>query len=1064
MNRFSTRAAAAALALILGLSPAASASVALGDDIRSNSVSISQNTDLTTGSFWSSTYSDLRTERYFTYKPNENVAPVVSFGDTVLTKSTLSAMAQTLEAGGKRVVGGLNGDYFVVATGVPLGMVITDGVLRSSASYLNAVGFNADGTVFIGQPQLSVTATFSGHTLIVAGVNKIRTATDGYFLLTDDFSGNTQNTAPGVDVILSPVLDNVGQGVKVDLDVTDTQNSDTSADTPTETVSDSTKLTSEAVTTDTEAADEVTGTLMQSEKPTVGGRVSYVVEQVLHSTGSIPIPKGKAVLTINSKSNEWLVSELAALQPGDTVDLDITSADSRWATAQYAVGGMYKLVTNGVVESGLDAAQAPRSAVGIKPDSTAVFYTIDGRQAGYSVGATLTQVAQRLVELGCTEAVCLDGGGSTMFGVTYPNDTAMHVVNKPSDGSQRAVTNAIFLVSGLSSTGTLDHYYVTPGDAMLLAGATVQMTATPVDTGWYAMSSDQTPSWSVTSGAGTVSSAGLFTAGSSAGVTQVSAKSGGVSGSAGITVVTKPDSILLYDETTGAAVTSLALEPGQSIDLKAAARYKKLSLTAQDPCFTWAADSTAGTVDANGLFTAAEKTGSGNLTVSAGGYTITIPVSVTGHVLPLEDFEGELTAFVGTKTIQVALQTGAELVRYGRSSLKLEYQVSAGSATVASFLNITQGERYLNFWLYGDGSGNSLMATFNDTNGGRMDLTLATLDFTGWKYVTARLPESIASVSAFTVLSPEGGVASGTIWLDQLTTSNEAISDTTPPVVTLSVSDGKLLASAVDAITHEFSKDRIRVTYDGAALDFTWDAAEGVATAALPAQDGEMHRLTVTATDLCGNIGRSSLDLVPAAEPVPGDQPTGEQPAEEASQPFIDMPEHWAEPYTSYLYHHLITNGISTDAGLQFQPEKNITRGELFLMVSRWMGLDLTAYQSVELPFADTKNIASWALDSVKAMYSLGIMKGSQDGAVLNANASSPISRAEAMTILGRLQVRGYAEPELTFDDTDAIPAWSLPFVKSLYGQGVVSGFENKVRPADPVKRCEVAKMLYMIL
>lgn len=31
-----------------------------------------------------------------------------------------------------------------MATGDPLGIVITDGVLRSSASYLHAIGFNAD--------------------------------------------------------------------------------------------------------------------------------------------------------------------------------------------------------------------------------------------------------------------------------------------------------------------------------------------------------------------------------------------------------------------------------------------------------------------------------------------------------------------------------------------------------------------------------------------------------------------------------------------------------------------------------------------------------------------------------------------------------------------------------------------------------------------------------------------------------------------------------------------------------------------------------------------------------
>lgn len=1036
MNRFNTRAAAAALALILGVSPVASASQALGDDLRSSSVSIGEDTCLTSSTFWSNTYSDLRSERYITYKPNSGVTPAVCFGESVLTKSTLTEMAQSLEAEGKRVVGGLNGDYFVVSTGQPLGMVITDGVLRSSASYLYAVGFDKDGSVFIGQPELSVTATFSGHTLIVAGVNKVRTSADGYFLLTDDFSDNTQNVDPGVDVILSPVLDGVGQKVNVDLDISDAS----------------------AAGEDTASADEVKGTLTQSAKPTVGGRVTYRVEQVLQSTGSIPIPEGKAVLTINSKSNSWLVSELLALQPGNTVDLDITSADSRWATAQYALGGMYKLVTNGAAENCQDVTQAPRSAVGIKPDGTAVFYTLDGRQSGYSVGATLNQVAQRLIELGCTEAVCLDGGGSTTIGVTYPDGNSIEVINKPSDGTQRSISNAIFFLSNLNVTGVLDHYYVTPGDAMLLAGASVQLTANPVDTAWYPMKNTRAkPYWTV-SGEGTVTSDGIFTAGTHSGVSSVTAAAGDAKGSAELTVVSAPDSVLLYDETSGAAVTSLFLEPGQAVDLKAVARYKKLTLTSQDPCFVWTADQAAGTVDSNGLFTAADKTGAGSLTVSAGGSSTTIPISVTGHVLLLEDFENEnLNSLVGTSTVDISHITDAALVKYGKASEMLSYHAAAtGIASAAASLNIVSGEKYLNLWVYGDGSGNDLTALISTSSGARVSIDLGVLDYTGWKYVTARLPEGASALSSFNI-SCAGGITSGVLYLDQITTSNEAVDDAVPPIITLSVDSGTVLASVVDDMTHSFGKDRIRVTCDGVAMDFNWDANEGIASAALPAGDGKLHRLTVTATDLCGNIARSSYDIDPTAE-----QPE-DQPPVVITSPFTDMTGHWADKYATYLYDHGIAKGVGTDEGLQYQPQKNISRGEFFLMISRWMGLDENAYADVVLPFSDQGTIASWALGGVKAMYSLGYLKGSRDGDALNANANSPITRAEAMTLLGRIQAKGYARPPLTFDDSAEVPTWALPYVSSLMGQGVVGGYENKVHPSDPVKRGEVAKMLYMI-
>ena len=213
--------AAMALAVVLGLAPLASASEALGHEIHGTSVDLSVGTSLTKQIFWSDTYSDLRTERYFTYSPNRNVQPVVAYGDKVTSRATLTAMAQTLEQQGKRLVGGMNGDLYVMATGAPLGVVITDGVVRSAPGNIDfgyyGVGFRGDGTAFIGKPELSITATFRGNTFSVGGgVNKVRTELGGYTLYTEDFNATTQNTSAGVDVILVPVVDNVGQTVNVD--------------------------------------------------------------------------------------------------------------------------------------------------------------------------------------------------------------------------------------------------------------------------------------------------------------------------------------------------------------------------------------------------------------------------------------------------------------------------------------------------------------------------------------------------------------------------------------------------------------------------------------------------------------------------------------------------------------------------------------------------------------------------------------------------------------------------------------------------------------------------------
>lgn len=131
-------------------------------------------------------------------------------------------------------------------------------------------------------------------------------------------------------------------------------------------------------------------------------------------------------------------------------------------------------------------------------------------------------------------------------------------------------------------------------------------------------------------------------------------------------------------------------------------------------------------------------------------------------------------------------------------------------------------------------------------------------------------------------------------------------------------------------------------------------------------------------------------------------------------------------------------------------------------MAARWMGLDLSKYAGVSLPFADAQEIPAWAVSAVKAMYAEGIVKGSQDRGGLYAYPMSSINRAEAMTILGRTQMRGYPEAELnSFTDSASVPAWAEAYVRSLVGQGVVNGYEDgTLRPGASMSRGQVAKVL----
>jgi hypothetical protein len=83
--------------------------------------------------------------------------------------------------------------------------------------------------------------------------------------------------------------------------------------------------------------------------------------------------------------------------------------------ASYALAGLRILLDNGEIVSGLnDFETAPRTGIGNSPNGqTAIIVVIDGRQPGYSRGATLQELAEILKENGADNAIDLDGGGSS---------------------------------------------------------------------------------------------------------------------------------------------------------------------------------------------------------------------------------------------------------------------------------------------------------------------------------------------------------------------------------------------------------------------------------------------------------------------------------------------------------------------------------------------------------------------------------------------------------------------------------------------------------------------------
>ena len=995
-----------ALSLAAALTVPAAASDALGNDLTSRDTLLNEKTQLSTNVFWSSSSSDLRTENLITYMPNKAVTPIVTFGDVLTDKSKVSTMAKQLEEQGYRVVAGINGDFYNVGTGLPIGIVVTDGLLRSSDAGYYAVGFRKDGSAVLGKPGVKVTADLgykdaaSGIRITrqLAGVNKARVSAGGIYLYTYEFNDRhtTGNTEAGIDVICS----------------------------------------------------------VEDGQLAIGDTLTLRVEQVVEAAAATAIREGQVVLSVNLKSDAYHVNALRYVPVGAEINVDVTAASDEWNDVDYAVGALYSLVENGAAVSGLQAGAAPRTAVGQRADGSLVFYTIDGRKPGHSIGASMSQVAARLIELGCETALCLDGGGSTTLSITEPDELAAKTVNKPSEGSERAVTNHIFLVADNEPSGRLSHFYVSADYDYVLAGSKVNISAAAVDTNFIPMEKR----YDLWASDGELDG-NVLTTPSRGGDITVTAESGSKHGETTVHAIKTPDSVSIRNS-SGTVLKELTVSPGSTTALTAAAVYSHLPLKADPEAFTWTVEGNIGTIDQQGRFTAATP-GTGTITASAGGQSATVNVTVSKMALKtVEDFESGNTIFnalgYGANFERV---NGSEYVRLGRGAGKMSYTLNlyndtgTGYVSEMRFKNPVSVSPYslLNFWVYGDNSGNTLSLLYSDGTKSGLKAQVATLDFSGWKQVSVNL-NSVQELEGLAVdcevdISLNTDSRYGAIYLDQMVLSYNGVVDNAVPTVTMTPSGTFLTATISDAVDGVLPKSAVSVTWDGREQDFTYNTATGVLSTPV-ISDGRPHRVTITAKDASGNIGRASYD-VPVAEDY--------QPA------FTDTVGYWGANYVEFLY----TSGVTTGyADGTFRPDQNITRAQFSVMLYRCLGLDESRYAGVELPFADLDKIADYAVPAIKALYSEGVINGSKgkDGQIY-FNPNAPLTRAQASAMIGRTQEKGYATVELTFTDAGKIPAYAKFYIQTMAAQGILGGYaDGSFKPNNNITRGQMAKILYNLM
>ena len=200
---------------------------------------------------------------------------------------------------------------------------------------------------------------------------------------------------------------------------------------------------------------EVVATPVESDATiALGKSVKMKVVGTPNTAGNMTIPAGSYVLSGHGNGNTFIKD----LKDGDIVELALTAtANGEAINPVWSIGGCPAILSKGVVLETEDASiishlpsKEPRTAVGYDATGTkVVMLVVDGR-SDISDGCRTKILADIMREVGCSEAMNFDGGGSTEL-----YHQKLGIQNVPSGGTERSVTNGLFAVATTPTDNTV---------------------------------------------------------------------------------------------------------------------------------------------------------------------------------------------------------------------------------------------------------------------------------------------------------------------------------------------------------------------------------------------------------------------------------------------------------------------------------------------------------------------------------------------------------------------------------------------------------------------------------
>jgi hypothetical protein len=656
---------------------------------------------------------------------------------TVTRLETVGGMLRQLEAQGKRIVGGFNGDFFSYA-GVPSGLQITNGEVVTSPSVTKVLmAVMPFGAVLLRESveMNMVLTTNSGSHIPLHMINRAQSPlfTDHAWIYNDRFGKSTRTAEGTVEAVISTAE---GSGIFI-----------------------------------------------------AGRRITGTVEQVGGSSNT-PIESGKLIISATGAKAQWLTEYLV---PGMQVHIDLSFGDEIDQAQQVISGsstlGCVLLRDSEVPHRLLDPAvrqnsdRHPRTMISVRGGKL-YLVAVDGRQPGHSDGITMAEGAYYLQSLGMEQAINVDGGGSTTCFIRMPGDDRPVLCNRPSDGFERMVGNALAITS-TAPLRSLEELVLQPGQTIkVMCGSKVSFSVKGRDTFGNSVPIRQEQlEWKAEGTIGKVDRTGVFIAGAVRGIGQIVVRSGAVVQTGKVIVEDRAASLRMEP-------SSVVMMPGGSVRLRVIAydaQGEQVRIDAEQ--LTWTVQGDIGKIAADGTFRAMKKIVHGKVIVRYGEAMTEADVRI--GILPymISDFETldgmritESNAVPGSVTMSRTARP--QPVRYGTFSAKLTYDFTGmkgeseagicfGGESDDGGYNIEGSPYRLSVWVYGDAKRHMLRLKITDASGRKQSIN-ATEDeglyWKGWKYVYVDVPENIVfpiQVNTLSVVeTDETNKNAGTIYLD----------------------------------------------------------------------------------------------------------------------------------------------------------------------------------------------------------------------------------------------------------------------------------------------------------